>query len=97
MVEINWTPQSIRDIEQIASFISKDSKRYAEIQVHRFFDCVTILHQNPKTGRVVPEINNQMIRELILGNYRMIYKIVHSKQIDILSVHQSARRLNLDL
>lgn len=37
MVEINWTKQAVKDIDNIAEFIAKDSEYYAQIQVQRFF------------------------------------------------------------
>ena len=94
MVEIKWTLQSVDDIENIAEFISKDSERYAQIQVQRFFEAVEILETNPRIGRVVPEFNNEIIRELILGDYRIIYHIVSESLIDILTVHHSKRLLS---
>ena len=94
MVEIKWTFQSVDDIENIAEFISKDSERYAQIQIQRFFEAVEILETNPRLGRVVPEFNSEIIRELILGNYRIIYHIVSESLIDILTVHHSKRLLS---
>ena len=75
MVEIRWTYQSLEDIENIAEFIAKDSPKYAKIQVQLFFDRTEILKTYPKSGRIVPETNDKEIRELILGNYRIIYHI----------------------
>ena len=94
MVKVNWTLQSVSDIENIANFIAQDSERYAQIQVYRFFEATEILETNPQVGRIVPELNNQDIRELILGNYRIIYHIVTTVLIDILTVHHSKRLLS---
>lgn len=91
MVEVKWTPQAIQDIDNISSYIAKDSNKYAKIQAKRFFEFVEILEKFPKTGRIVPEINSSQIRELILGNYRIVYKIISLKRIDILAIHHSAR------
>ena len=93
MVKINWTVQAITDIENIADFIAKDSERYARIQVNRFFETVEILETNPKIGRLVPEFNHETIRELVLGNYRIVYHLVSENLIDILTVHHSKRLL----
>ena len=41
----------------------------------------------------MPEINRENIRELIEGNYRIIYKILEENKIDILTIHHSARDL----
>jgi addiction module RelE/StbE family toxin len=93
MVEVRWTDQALSDIENIAEFISKDSFKYAEIQVQRFFSKVDVLISHPHSGRIVPETNNKLIRELIQGNYRIIYKIISVNQIDILTVHNSRKLL----
>ena len=90
MVEVNWSDQTIEDIHIIAEFISKDSVRYAEIFVEKVFGRAEILSTHPRAGRMVPEIQDKTIRELILGNYRIIYK-VYPKRIDILTVHHGSR------
>ena len=92
MAEIKWTTQSLEDINSIAEYISKDSVRYAELFVEKIFHRVEILNKHPRTGRIVPEIEDESIRELILISYRIIYKI-YSSHIDILTVHHSARLL----
>ncbi len=93
MVEIRWTDQAIEDIENIAQFIAQDSPRYAKIQAQRFFTGVDILKTQPKLGRMVPEIEEDQLRELIQGNYRIIYKIVNANLVDILTIHHSRRLL----
>ena len=94
MVRINWTDQSLDDIDNIAEFIAKDSVKYAKIQVNRFFECVENLNKYPKSGHIVPEIGDEAIREIILGNYRIIYHIITEKHINILTVHNSNRLLS---
>lgn len=93
-VKVNWTLLALEDIENIAEFISKDSFYYATIQIEVFFDKAKILEEYPLSGRVVAEINNELIRELIAGSYRIIYKIVSSNQIDVLTIHHSARLIS---
>ena len=93
MVQINWTIAARSDLRSIAIYISKDSKNYAKIQVIRLKNRVDILNHYPLTGNVVPEFNRPKLRQLIEGNYRIIYKIVNDNRIDILTVHHSARDL----
>ena len=93
MVTIKWTRRALKDIDGIAEFIALDSYHYAKIQVNRFFDKVNILKNHPHIGRVVPEKNDSDLREIILGNYRIIYKIISSKRIDIITIHHSKRLL----
>jgi len=93
MVRINWTFQAKDDLKAIAEYISKDSKRYAKLQVIRLKNRTKILRTQIRSGKIVPEINKENIRELIEGNYRIIYKLVKDNQIDILTIHHSARDL----
>ena len=72
----------------------KDSKRFTQMQVIRIKAVTKILLRFPPSGKVVSEINQKEIREVIEGNYRIIYKNVSPTQIDILTVHHSARDLS---
>jgi len=94
MVRINWTSIAIADLKSIAEYIARDSKRYAKLQVQKISQRVKDLKQHPQTGKIVPEINEQNVRELIEGNYRIIYEIVNAERIDVLTVHHSSRDLN---
>ena len=94
MVEINWTKQSIQDIDKIAEFIAKDSDHYAKVQVQRFFSAAKILEKQPKAGKIVPEKQDPFIREILIGSYRIIYKILSETKIDVLTVHHNKRLLS---
>jgi addiction module RelE/StbE family toxin len=93
MALVHWTEQSIEDIDAIANYISLQSPKFASLQVQKIFEKVEILESQSFIGRVVPEMRNKMIRELLLGNYRIIYRIVSASRIDILTVHHSAMKL----
>ncbi len=94
MVRINWTFQAVSDLQTIAEYISRDSKKYAKFQVIRLRNRTKILSSQIYSGKIVPEIASQNIRELVEGNYRVIYKVVSENQIDILTIHHSARDLS---
>lgn len=74
MVQINWTSQSIIDLKSIAEYISKDSKTYAKLQIIRIKNRTKILRSQIHSGKIVPELSKQHTKELIEGNYRIIYK-----------------------
>lgn len=71
MVEVRWTLQAAEDLESIADFISQDSPHYARLFVIDVLEAVERLSNFPKSGRVVPEVDDPIIREIILGNYRI--------------------------
>lgn len=95
MVRLNWTPRSLNDLDSIAEFISEDSIKYAKIQVRRIRNKAKIIKDHIYIGRPVPEYNDTTLREIIMGNYRIIYKIFSTYEIDILTIHHSARMLKL--
>lgn len=91
MVKIVWTDQAIKDLNDIGEYIAHDSERYAREVVQSLFESVLFLKSQPKAGRIVPEYRLIHLRELIRGNYRIVYRIVDKFRIDILTVHHSAR------
>ena len=94
MVKIIWTQRTLTDLKSIAEYISKDSLRYASLTIERIINVTLLLETNPRIGRMVPEVGKvDTIREIILGNYRIIYKISSSDIIYILTVHHTSRRL----
>jgi addiction module RelE/StbE family toxin len=94
MVKVKWTDFALENLIAIGDYIEKDSYFYAQRVVSNLFSSVDILEQHPLAGRVVPEFNNRSIRELIRGNYRVVYKLVSEIDIDIITVHHSARLLS---
>lgn len=96
MVKLVWTELATKDLEEIFNYIAKDSVRYASFSVNKIYNRAQDIIYNPCVGRVVPEINNKVIREVISGNYRIVYKIVNEFQVDILRVYHSARLLKAD-
>ncbi|HAI69242.1 MAG TPA: type II toxin-antitoxin system RelE/ParE family toxin [Gammaproteobacteria bacterium] len=95
MVRIVWTPQSLEDIEAICQFIARDAPRYAQLFATRVFNATDRLKIFPESGRKVPEVNQPKIREIIFGNYRIIYRL-QEDEVQILTVYHSARSLHPD-
>ncbi|MCC5850538.1 MAG: type II toxin-antitoxin system RelE/ParE family toxin [Verrucomicrobia bacterium] len=93
MAEIRWTAQAADDLEAIADFISDDSPHYARLFVIDVLDAAQRLEHFPRSGRIVPESNDPIIREIILGNYRIVYR-VKLELVEILTVYHGARLLD---
>jgi len=77
MVKIIWAPSALEDVDAIAEYISRDSTDQAAFFVIRLFEAVDHLKKFPRSGRVIPEINNQSCREVIYNSYRIMYRINH--------------------
>ena len=92
MAKIVWTDLAKDDLRSIYDYIARDSKVYASTYIVKLISRVDQLELNPKSGRIVPEINNEEIRELIEGNYRLVYRCI-GEAVTILRIHHSARQL----
>ena len=93
MVRINWTKQAVSDLKSIAEYISKDSKFYAKRKVLKIRNATSILKTFPLSGKIITEITKSNFREIIQSNYRIIYKIVSTQRIDIITIHHASRSL----
>lgn len=94
MVKLIWTDQAIDDLQNIGDYIAEDSEKYAKLTVRKLFERVDILRQFPNAGRIVPEQNEEQVRELIEGSYRIIYERFDDR-INILTIYHSSRELKL--
>jgi plasmid stabilization system protein ParE len=78
-----------------AEYIAQDKPAAAEKWIETVFTKVETLKSAPEIGKVVPEIRNSQFRELIYGNYRLIYRI-EEKQISILTIRHGMQILPVD-
>ena len=91
MVEVIWSPRSLKDIDEIAGYISKNSIQYAEEQVRQFFTKAKLLERHPLSGRMVPELKIFSVRQILCGHYRIIYEILNRQKISIVTIHHQSR------
>ena len=94
MVQVNWTYQAKKDLKGIADFIAKDSKLYGKRMVLKLKNRTNVLKTQPYIGKMVLEFEDQSIRELVEGSYRIVYRIVTKQRIDIITIHHAARDLH---
>lgn len=94
-MKITWSPLAIDRASEIAEYISLDNPTAASKWIDDIFEKVLILNSSPKMGRTVPEINRKEIREIIFGNYRIIYRI-EEMSIAILTIRHTKQILPVD-
>jgi len=91
MVEVIWTQNATDEIVRIAEYLERYSEYYASMIVKRLYEKVAVLKQFPKLGRVISEMQEDQYRELIEGNYRIMYEILDEEIILIQRVPHSSR------
>lgn len=91
-MKIVWSPLAIDRASEIGDYIAQDKPSAAEKWINTVFLKVKQLKSSPEIGRIVPEIRNNQFRELIYGNYRIIYRI-EKNQISILTIRHGKQIL----
>ena len=80
------------DIRDIVRYISIDDPDEA-LRFGRFLiSRARLLSQSPELGRIVPEFEDVLIREIIVRAYRIVYRIDHSQQlVEVIRFWHAAR------
>jgi toxin ParE1/3/4 len=92
MARILWTETASNDLESIHAYIARDSKYYADVFVAELIASTDVLRDFPRLGHIVREDADGNTRELVFGNYRIIYD-VPEETVRILTVIHGARKL----
>ncbi|EKD27825.1 MAG: addiction module antitoxin [uncultured bacterium] len=82
-----WSSEALQDVDDIAEYITKDSKFYASSVVEKIISSTRILKKFPKIGRIVPEFEDENIREIFVYDYRLVYHILSNKILIVTVIH----------
>jgi len=74
-MEVKWTRQAIKMVNEFVDFIAQDDYSTAAQWAHELMNQTDKLADFPQMGRMVPEYEDETLRELIVGNYRIPYRI----------------------
>ena len=88
--EVIWTPGARTDLDEIVAYIAGDSFQAALAFLEEAFETAETLTTLSERGRIVPELNDPLVRELFIKRYRLLYEI-HEQEIHVLAVLHSAR------
>lgn len=98
---MNWSPLAINRLSEVARYIALDNPVAAERWVKKVFARVEKLAEFPETGRMVPEVGDKTIREMIMGNYRIIYRLkdrgLKDREISILTLRHVKQVLSIEM
>ena len=96
MIELVWAPRAVRDLQAIRAFISQDSPVYAQLTLQRITARVERLRTFPESGRIVPERASVGLREVVVGNYRVVYRRA-TDAVEVVTVFHGSRNAEREL
>lgn len=95
MARLIWSPSAVADLDSICEFVAQDSPEFARLTARRVVAAAESAARFPLSGRIVPEFHDVKLREKIIGNYRLIYRL-KTGAIEVAAVMHGARRLEAD-
>ena len=91
-LKVLWTENAIQDLLGIKAFIAQDSIDRAEEWLIELYTAGEGLSKFSSRGRIVPEFNQENLRELLIEHYRLVYRI-KSTIVEIITVFEGHRQL----
>jgi addiction module RelE/StbE family toxin len=91
MADVIWTTKAVEQVEQIGSYIEKDSPFQARRVVQLIIKETRTLREHPRIGKMIPEVEEDRYRELRVFSYRILYKILDEDRIAIVGVVHGQR------
>src|SRR5438128_123953 len=92
MAFVTWSPRAIRDLDDICEYIARDSDYYARQVGREIVALIESIPDHPRMGWSVPEYDRDDIRERLVHNYRIIYRL-RGECIEIVTIIHGARLL----
>ena len=84
MRKLEWSPDALEDLDVIWMYIAEDSVERSSTFVEELQAQARKLIDAPRTGVVIPEINDEMFREKYYKGYTIVYEI----RPDAIRVHE---------
>ena len=74
-MRVRWSQRSLQYLRAIGAFIAQDNPGGARRWVARLQDRARRAAPVPYSGRKVPEVEREDIREVFLSSYRILYQV----------------------
>ena len=92
MAKLRWTDSALEDLNRIADYIALDNETAASKLVTKIFSIIERLITYPESGRIPPELQNSVYREVIVDPCRIFYRI-NNDNIYVLHVMRGEQKL----
>ena len=93
-MKVSWTTTALRRLDGFAQEIAREDPARARAWIDEVFASVARLEQFPESGRIVPEVGKPSIREVLCGNYRVVYSL-RGRRVFIRTVRHVRQQFDL--
>ncbi|HJP63587.1 MAG TPA: type II toxin-antitoxin system RelE/ParE family toxin [Mucilaginibacter sp.] len=89
-MKVIYLPTAVQDLASIYKYISRDSVKYAKLEVHKIKAFAESIKNQPLAGKLYQTMHGKQVRSLVFRHYILFYTIEESR-INILTIHHHAR------
>lgn len=90
MSRLRWSRRARRELLAIAEYIARDDPSAARRWVNRLRERARAAAAVPSSGRRVPELGRNDVREVLVRSYRIVYRVLDD-EIHVLTVFEGHR------
>lgn len=87
-----WTEHARRMLDDAVSYIAQDSRPAAERLLIQALEAASSLEIFSERGRIVPELTQPNVRQLLVQRYRLLYEVTPA-EVQVLAFVHGARDL----
>lgn len=95
-MRVEWSDAARDDLDDLVAYISRDSAFYAQTFGERVVLATRRLQEFPESGRVIPEAEDQSLREIIVQGYRVMYRLEAGRTLILAVMHGRRDLMNTD-
>ena len=94
MARVRLTKQAQNELDAIIEYYERvGASDFAEVFEEKVIEKIRLLEQLPRTGRIVPEIGDGAIREVLYRTYRIVYVVDRNdEEVDVLTIFHSSQQ-----
>ncbi len=95
-MNVIWSNIASDDLASLVDYISRDSAFYAQTFAEKVVLATRRLKDFPESGRMIPEVEDKSLREIIVQGYRVMYRLESNRVLILAVMHGSRNISNLD-
>jgi len=88
MKEIRWSEEAVERLKEQGRYVAFHNPKAAKALIRRLRKKVQALKELPLMGRIVPELEQEDIREIIDKQYRIVYQVTED-YIEIITIFET--------
>lgn len=89
MMRVEWSDLARDDLDDLVRYISRDSSFYALRFGQKIVLATRRLKDFPESGRLIPEADDKSLRQIIVQNYRVMYRLESNRVLVLAIMHGS--------